>query len=238
MRELIPGLWDMDTLPGAQAYIWEWDRGVTIIDTGLPGHVDRLLDAVTALGYRSDQVTRIVITHGDADHMGNARALARHTQAPVGCHAVEKEILEHPERRPWPSRGLGRALRPLFTLAARMPGLRALPVHPQELYVDGQRLPEGFRVVHTPGHTPGHIALVHPERKVLIAGDALNNRGGELHLPPRIATPDPENARRSVERLMRRYGKEIQVAVFGHGPPILEDAGPRIAAFLDRLGPG
>lgn len=235
MRELVPGLWDVDTLPGVHAYLWVWEQGVTIVDTGPPGHAHAFLNGITALGYPVDQVRRIIVTHGDADHAGNARDLARETGAPVGCHAVEKILLEHPERRKPAPNLLGLAVRPLYALASSLPPLRTPPVRPTELYVDGQELPEGFVVVHTPGHTPGHISLVHRERRILIAGDALNNRGGRLHLPPRIFTPDPDNALRSLQRLVRKYADHIDVAVFGHGPPILQDAGTQIAAFVAQV---
>ena len=105
------------------------------------------------------------------------------------------------------------------------PQFNALPVTPDELYVDGQHTPEGFTVIHTPGHTPGHISLLHRDKRVLIVGDALNNRGGKLQLPPPLFTPDMKNAERSVWKLAKKYGDEIDVVVFGHGDPIPANGG-------------
>jgi glyoxylase-like metal-dependent hydrolase (beta-lactamase superfamily II) len=110
-----------------------------------------------------------------------------------------------------------------------------LPVVPDELYVDGQSLPEGFIVVHTPGHTPGHISLLHRQRRLLIAGDALNNRGGKLGLPPAIFTPDMENARRSIWKLAKKYGDDIDTIVFGHGPPIMQNGGQRLKSMMSQM---
>ena len=69
------------------------------------------------------------------------------------CHAVEKELLEHPNRRLLGSALLGRddAAQPVACLPSDAG-------HPQELVVDGDTA-EGFTVIHTPGHA-GHIALL------------------------------------------------------------------------------
>jgi glyoxylase-like metal-dependent hydrolase (beta-lactamase superfamily II) len=115
------------------------------------------------------------------------------------------------------------------------PNFNPLPVPVDELYVDGQVLPEGFIVVHTPGHTPGHISLLHRERRLLIAGDALNNRNDKLGLPPPVFTPDMENARRSIWKVAKKYGDDIDTIVFGHGSPILQNGGHRLKAMMSQI---
>ena len=89
--------------------------------------------------------------------------------------------------------------------------------------------------MHTPGHTAGHIALLHRERRILIAGDCLNNRGGKLRVPRHLFTPDLKNARRSVWKLAKKHGDEIETIVFGHGEPILNNGGARIKALASQL---
>ena len=101
--------------------------------------------------------------------------------------------------------------------------------------VDGQVTPEGFTVVHTPGHTPGHISLLHKERRILITGDALSNRKGKLSPPPGAFTPDPDNALRSIWKLAKKHGDEFEVVVFGHGPPISQNGGKRITSFASQV---
>lgn len=236
MNAILPGVWDLAP-PDAfvHCYLWQWDEGLTLIDTCLPGHHQAILEAIRQLGHSPQDVKRIVITHGDIDHMGSARALQRITGAPVACHAVEKAFLENPRQRK-PSRTLaGLALRPFYALAHLLPRFRVEPVIPDQLLVDGEKLPEGLTVIHTPGHTPGHISLLDPERRILFTGDALHNRGGKLQPPPPIFTPDMDNAIRSIWKLAHKYGKQIDAALFGHGPPILHDAGERIRALADEL---
>jgi glyoxylase-like metal-dependent hydrolase (beta-lactamase superfamily II) len=232
MKAIIPGLWDVDEIGDAvHCYIWEWQSGLTLIDTGMPNHVHTVLDAITGHGWALHNVRRIIITHGDTDHMGGAAKLKKATGAVVGCHSVDKVLLEDPSKR----KPAALWLRPLFAAMRLSPNFNPLPVPVDELYVDGQVLPEGFIVVHTPGHTPGHISLLHRERRLLIAGDALNNRGGKLGLPPPVFTPDMENARRSIWKVAKKYGDDIDTIVFGHGPPIMQNGGHRIKAMMSQI---
>jgi glyoxylase-like metal-dependent hydrolase (beta-lactamase superfamily II) len=232
MNLITAGLWEIDEIgSGVHCYLWEWHAGYTLIDTGMPSHARTVLEALIAAKIPFHAVRRIIITHSDLDHSGGLAQLRRATQARVVCHAVEKEFLEHPARRlPTPI-----LMKGLFRVMCVLPSFSQRPVTPDDLVVDGQELPEGFTVVHTPGHTPGHISLVHRERRLLIAGDAMSNRGGKLRAPLGVYTPDMVNAQRSIWRLAKKYGDEIEIAVFGHGPPIPSNGGKRIKALVSQI---
>jgi glyoxylase-like metal-dependent hydrolase (beta-lactamase superfamily II) len=149
----------------------------------------------------------------------------------VVCHAVEKEFLEHPMRR---QTGAWYMKLPLFAISL-FPSVQPRPVIPDLLVVDGQELPEGFTVIHTPGHSPGHISLLHRQRRLLIAGDALSNRGSKLRAPKTKFTADYENAQRSVWKLAKRYGDDFETVVFGHGPPLLTNGGKRVKGLASAM---
>ena len=80
----------------------------------------------------------------------------------------------------------------------------------------------GFTVLHTPGHTVGHIALWRESDRVLIAGDVLNGmhlmtgRAG-LHEPPAAFSLDPARNRQSARRLAEL---RPSLTCFGHGPAL------------------
>ena len=143
MKAIIPGLWEVDEIGDAvHCYVWEWQGGLTLIDTGMPNHVHTVIDAITGHGWALHNVRRIIITHGDTDHMGGAAKLKKATGAFVGCHSVDKILLENPSQR----KPAALWLRPLFAAMRLSPNFNPLPVPVDELYVDGQVLPEGFIV--------------------------------------------------------------------------------------------
>jgi glyoxylase-like metal-dependent hydrolase (beta-lactamase superfamily II) len=98
----------------------------------------------------------------------------------------------------------------------------------------------GWRWVHTPGHTPGHVSLWRDADRTIIAGDAFITtrqesafavalQHPEVHGPPMYYTPDWASARESVRRLAPL---EPELAVTGHGPAM---RGPELRHALHTL---
>ena len=81
---------------------------------------------------------------------------------------------------------------------------------------DGEELPfcGGITVIHTPGHTPGHICLYIGQSKTLIAGDALSAEGGKLGPLPKFASLDWPSAVRSLGKLVRY---DVETVICYHG---------------------
>jgi glyoxylase-like metal-dependent hydrolase (beta-lactamase superfamily II) len=88
-------------------------------------------------------------------------------------------------------------------------------------------------IVATPGHTAGHVCVLDPVAKLLVAGDALNNRTGTLAGSSPQNTDDPEAAKASVVKLA---GLSFDTALFGHGEPIEGDASQKVAHLAASLG--
>lgn len=86
----------------------------------------------------------------------------------------------------------------------------------------------GLRVVATPGHTAGHIAVLDEAGGILVAGDALGTSGGTLTGSNPSFTEDADAAKASVVKL----GKlTFETLLVGHGEPILEGASAQVAAL-------
>jgi hydroxyacylglutathione hydrolase len=208
--------------------------------SGFPRHLlnvylieDVLIDAGTRWSRRrllrqlADRPPRLVaLTHCHPDHQGSAHAICSAFGAPLACHELEAAAVEGREPMP-PANWFGR-------LGARLLGGPACPVG--RLLRDGDEV-AGFRVVHTPGHTPGHVLFFREADRVAIVGDVLANlnyltgRAG-LHELPSFLTADLTRSRQSIQVLA---GLRPSVACFGHGPPLREPE--LLEAFASRYLP-
>ena len=134
MRQIVPNLFVFDELgPVVNSFLWVWDGGISLIDTGMPGSGTTISRALVQAGYPLHLLRRIILTHGDLDHAGGVRALRR-PGVSVACHTVEKAMLEKPSLRK-PSY---LAARPIFSLVSLLPVMHLKPLSPDELLVDGQ----------------------------------------------------------------------------------------------------
>ena len=225
VKQVVEGLWQVPLGP-VNAYLADDGGELVVIDTGLPGNGDKLEAAILEIGRRPEEVRSIIVTHAHPDHDGSAAALRRLTGASIYMHEADAPLLR---------KGVG--LRPLKP-SPGMPGIIfRLFIHPpatveaaevEGTLSEGEPAPGGFRVIHIPGHCAGQVALLWERAGgVLIAADAAANQLG-LGISP--AYEDLEVGRRSLERLARL---DFEVAVFGHGNPILKGAA---AAFRAKFG--
>jgi glyoxylase-like metal-dependent hydrolase (beta-lactamase superfamily II) len=186
-------------------------ESVTIVDTGVPDSEDAILAAVEELGRSRAEVGDIVITHADGDHVGSLAALVERTGATVWAGTHEADVIE------------GQA--PGRTGNVKESGSVDRRFEPGEpLPLNG-----GIESVATHGHTAGHVSLFLPAERVLIAGDALNNREGLTGSAPEH-TADADQAREAVSTLAALRPESI---VFGHGPSIVGGAAQQLEE-LDR----
>jgi glyoxylase-like metal-dependent hydrolase (beta-lactamase superfamily II) len=86
----------------------------------------------------------------------------------------------------------------------------------------------GLKIVATPGHTAGHIAVLDEVGGLLVAGDALGTSGGTLAGSNPSFTADVEQAKASVAKL---GALRFETLLVGHGEPILEGASAQVAAL-------
>ena len=188
--------------------LWDGAEGATLVDSGMPGQLELFRKRLAELGMNLADIRRIILTHQDMDHIGGAAALVAETGALVYAHAGdapyiqgEKELLKmSPERVKGIAKSLPEEQRArVLSLFSPMP--RA---HVDQLLRDGEVLPfhGGIRVIHTPGHTPGHVSLFLERSRILLSGDALRIEEGRLVGPAPRVTPDMKEAIASLSKLL------------------------------------
>ena len=228
---LAANLWRIPTAPASLvnsfAFV-EDDGSVTLVDTGVKQAPPRIVAGLAALGKHPRDVQRIVLTHAHLDHAGGAAEMARQTGAPVSLHEAEHpwaeagEVLAQPKETSLLGRLLMRAGKQTFT-----------PFEPGSALRDGEVLPVagGLRVVHTPGHSPGHVSLLHEPSRVLVTGDAIFNVRG-LRWSPKSFCADFAMSKQTAHRLGEL---EYDVAAFTHGPEVRDNAREQVRGFLRAL---
>ncbi|NVJ68818.1 MAG: MBL fold metallo-hydrolase [Alphaproteobacteria bacterium] len=177
-------IWCDETMEGA------------FVDPG--GEAEKLLAAAKQLGV---QITKTLLTHGHLDHAGGAKDIKEKLGLPiVGPHKDDKFWLDQIEEH---------------AANYNMPGLRCC--EPDEWLNDGDEVTVGnvtLQVLHTPGHTPGHVVFYEPTHKVAFVGDVLFKGSIGRTDFPRGNMDDLVNA---ITHKLWPLGNEVTF-VPGHGP--------------------
>ena len=206
----------------------ESPNGWFLVDAGTPKSSDMILSEARKRFGDGAKPEAIILTHGHFDHVGTIFELLKEWDVPVYAHSLELPYLtglkDYPEPDPTVDGGMLAKISKIYPIEAI-----DLGSHVQALPDDGQ-IPglRGWRWVHTPGHTEGHISLFRDEDRALIAGDAFITvkqesfldvmvQHLEIHGPPRYLTPDWKASWESVRKLEQL---KPRVAVTGHGIPV------------------
>lgn len=227
----------------SNAYLLGTEKGFVLVDSGTAGNEKRILRTVhSELGKKATPCA-IVLTHGHFDHSGSALELARRWGVRIHVHHRELPFVDGRDCYPPADPTVGGFL-------AQM--MRFAPNHKIDLspHVTTLRLSElpwiaGWRILETPGHSPGHISLFRPADGTLIAGDAFAtvdldsasavlSKRPQVSRPPAVFTPDWQNAERSVRRLAEL---DARVLAAGHGVPMFGFAAQGQLRDLSRKFP-
>jgi len=218
------------------------DEPWVLIDAGVPGTLANLKECASKR-FAGRPPAAIVLTHAHPDHVGCLMNLCQDWGVPVYSHPLEHPYLTGHSTYAAPDPGAGGGLLSKFSPARnRQPlqiqtYLRSLPENGEVPFLPG------WRWLHTPGHSAGHISLWRESDRMLLAGDALLTTAQEsayavtataleLHGPPRSLTEDWVAAAESVRRLA---ALEPRVLLSGHGRAV---GGPELLEGLRQLASG
>jgi glyoxylase-like metal-dependent hydrolase (beta-lactamase superfamily II) len=213
-----------------------WDaETVVLVDTGFPGMLPLIREAMDKAGVPFDRLNRVILTHHDIDHIGSLASIRgeRADRVTIMAHEIEKPYVD--------------GTKPALKLAQFEANRANLPPERQAVFqkmaaafqssrasvdetlVDGEELPYagGIRVIHTPGHTLGHICLYLERSKTLVSGDALtvDKEGVLVRSQPSINYDTPA----AVESLKKLAPYDIQAVITHHGGLARENVNARIA---------
>lgn len=184
----------------------ETTRRAICIDPG-----DDSESIVAAIDKHEFDLQAIAITHAHMDHVGGVAALKKlKPEAKIILHKADEFIYEAlPEQPAWI--GIPREQWQAFGFTYEP------PPRIDEYWTDGQTYNVGqleFRVLHCPGHTPGHVVLFEPNEKKVFVGDVLfAGSVGRTDLPG----GSTEQLMDSIMNKLLPLGDDVEV-YSGHGP--------------------
>ena len=245
LQELAPGVHRVSVGPFCCYFLGAPGEPWVVVDTGTPGSTAAVVRTAEVLFGEGSKPSCILLTHGHFDHAGSAAELADLWEVPVYAHQRELPFLtgktQYPPADPTIGGFFSLILRfmpdpnPAYNLGARV------KVLPEDGAVPGL---SGWRWLHTPGHTPGHVAYFRTADRILLTGDSLalvdfNSVFGvvfdvqKLSLPSPPITSDWEATRDSIRALARL---EPSVIAPGHGKPLVStDTALQLKIFAANL---
>jgi hydroxyacylglutathione hydrolase len=215
MREIADGVFHIPLMfkNAINAYL----LGDVLVDAGIKAHGKKLPGLL-----EGKTVSAHTLTHAHPDHFGGSKnvvdALGIPFWAPANdVPAIERGVTVAPEGK----------RKKIMEAGGKMD-----PVPIARTLSEGDEIGNGFVVLDTPGHSPGHISFWRESDRVLICGDVWFNmnvltlRPG-LRAPLGLPTVDPKENERSEQKLV---DLQPDIVGFGHGP-VMTGAASKLRAF-------
>ncbi|WP_020063126.1 MBL fold metallo-hydrolase [Bacillus sp. 123MFChir2] len=216
--------------------IWD-DKEAVLVDTGMPGQLEPIRTAMNDLGVPFEKLKAVIVSHQDIDHIGSLPEVvdASTNKINVYAHELDKSYIEgeFPLIKTDPERMNKEAW------ASLPKEMQLLYMNPPKCKInqtleDRHELPYcgGIQVIHTPGHTPGHISLYVKNGKTLVAGDAMICVDGSLEGPVERTTLNMNEALTSLEKYL---DFDIESVICYHGGTCMNAPKEQIQNLAERV---
>ena len=240
--EILDGIHRIDAEVGGRPlylFLFLGERNL-LLDAGCSTTVaESVLPYLDSLGLGPRDLDLLVITHSDLDHQGGAHALASaNPDLTVACGALDRELVSDPDAIVSRRYDAYRADHGIYYDDEALAWMREMCGAPQPMdtvYVGGETIDLGdnhdLRVLHVPGHSPGHLALHDTRTGALFSGDCVQGSvylglDGTPKLCPTYSHVDPSlNTIATIEALAP---SEL------HGCHWPAARGAEVIAFLDE----
>jgi len=203
---------------------------LTLVDPSFLTQLPILENYLLDIGYNIKNVKRIILTHVHVDHSQAANEVKRKSGAKIYSHWIEARYLgQNPLYQGPPS--TQETVEKLEKLGVSMGALikeygsfEVEPIMVDEQVYDGDMI-GSLKVIHTPGHTPGHISLYYEKDKLLLGADSIYKHvfgaDGMYISAPQVSI-DPVTAIVSAQRLSKVNFDKLLMA--HQDSPLLEGA--------------
>ena len=215
----------------------QFDNEIFLVDCGYEGSLKLIADQLQNHGIKITDLSGIVISHDDIDHIGGLYELkdanpaitvyASEIETPYLTGAVKSLRLKQaeelfdmmpPEHRAW-----------AIQFQNELKAIKRIPVDGALAFDTSFK--EGVHIINTPGHTPGHISVYFPQNKILIANDAVVVENEELELANPEFALDLSLAIQSVKKLS---SLEIDILYCYHGGVVVGDIKNKLMKLLSK----
>jgi len=222
---------------------------LTLIDTCYIKELPKLESYIDDAGYKMSDIKRIILTHVHTDHAQAANEVKRRTSisandaaggAKIYAHWIDSDYLAHtPKYHGPPDIKIYKELFQKYGLDTedvikKFGKLEVDPIIVDKKLSDGDMI-KSLKVIHTPGHTPGHISLYLEDQRILFGADLLSNfeASGGLVVLPAYFTLDQVTAIVSVRRVSQLNFDKLLLAHQDY--PILENAQKAVQDAVKKM---
>ncbi len=208
-----------------------------IVDCGYEDDYSNLEAELAAHKLTIKDLSGIIITHDDIDHLGSLKLIKdvnpdilvycgeQERDSVAGIVKSERLMQAEQSLESMPEEYKGWAL----NFIEQLKNIKRVEVN--RTLADGDSFENTITIIHTPGHTKGHISLFHAESKTLIAGDAIVYENGAFDIANPAFTLDIEAALKSVKKI--RALAPLSIICY-HGGMVNVDIDNKLTELIEK----